>query len=181
MKIEVHTHTGSGGYRPQPQIFKWEDVDLILILNIWGNSGLGSSLSEMFLQSFKNFKGNPGFPRLAASAQTLNDSLLKNENSTLWRTVVEVMALQRSGTRLSWCLVGDFKLAMLENGLSRPLAQLSSQSSLLPELGMGLESQFGQALGESQWTLNTRLEITSGLGNQDLEMPFWEASIDFSQ
>jgi hypothetical protein len=186
VNIQVQTFAGSHAKRPQPVQSFYEDSQLLLLMNVWGNSALSSSLTQNFLQSFNSSKASTGYPRMLQAAQSLNQQLLKTENSQTWRSVIELAAIQKVGSRLHWLVAGEFEIFLQKDSLKFPVATLGPgvlptlRQVPIPLLGMGLEPQFEGAQGEAAITSGTLVNVINGLqATEELESPFWRATIDF--
>ena len=186
MKIEVQLVSGATSKRPQPLQSFYEDSQLLLLISVWGNSGIASNLTQAFLQAFNASKASTGYPRMQQAAVAVNQQLLKSENSQTWRSVVELAAIQKVGSRLHWLLAGEFEISILKDLHKFPVATLgpgvlpAMQNVPIPLLGMGLETQFEGAHGEAAISAGSIVSIKNGLvSEEETDSPFWQATIDF--
>ena len=185
MQIQTRPYTGDLFLRPQAVSFMDDEMQLALIMVVWGNADISATSEQVFLQALRSSKSPPSFQRLFEALTAVHQDLLKKENGSKWRSVLEMAAVQKLGSRLQWVIAGEFQLQIENFETKFPIAQLapgvlqSLQVCPLPLLGLGLEGNFEVAQGEASFPESAKLLIS--VGGQAPETPHWEATIDFSQ
>jgi hypothetical protein len=184
MQIQTRPYTGDQFFRPQAVTFTDNESQLALIMVVWGNADIAATSEQIFQQALRTSKAPPSYQRLVEGLTAVHQEMQKKENGSKWRSVLEIAAIQRLGSRLQWVIAGEFQLQIESSDQRFPIAQLapgvlqSLQVCPLPLLGIGLDGTFELAQGEASFPEGARLLIS--VGSQTPETPHWEATIDFS-
>jgi hypothetical protein len=154
--------------RPKPTVFHSPDLNMIVIMTCWGESGFKDRIFEE-IQKFvfaaegdvevtSPFEMNTYLSRncnfLRMCTLLINDLIYRGENRDSYKSCYELTILYKKDNKFSWVQVGSPNLFLFKNKLiplsvSLPLAYSMTPNALpLPQQYLGTEMHCHFQLGE---------------------------------
>lgn len=154
MRIESRSYS-SKIFRPAPLVYQSDDSRLLIVASAWGDSApaqlvideikkyVEAAISDVEVTSpFEYMMSlSPDANHLRIGMQIANEVLYRGTNKAEYQAAVEVTAILKTQSMLSWVQVGNPSIYFMANGgLLQPLSVEHSFDARLPARLLGLES-----------------------------------------